>query len=71
MMSPRPIRNKTSAIYGINQRTKATHLSFIFNDEGFATEDINSDALLERVFFLGLCCSLYLLIFTEFMIVIA
>ena len=41
MMSPRPIRNKTSEIYGGNKRTRSIHLSFIFNGEGFGTEDIN------------------------------
>ena len=49
MMSPRPIRNKTSEIYGGNKRTRSIHLSFIFNGEGFGTEDINRDFFLEGV----------------------
>ena len=39
-----------------------SHLSLIFNDEGFGTEDINNDALLERVFFLGICSCLFVFI---------
>ena len=39
-----------------------SHLSLIFNDEGFDTEDINNDALLERVFFFGICSCLFVFI---------
>ena len=47
-----------------------SHLSLIFNDEGFDTEDINSACVYERGFFLGLCCTFSLLILIEFMLIV-
>ena len=39
-----------------------SHLSLIFNDEVFGTEDINSACVYERGFFLGICSCLFVFI---------
>ena len=57
-MNPRSIRDTASGIYDKNYRTKSSYLSFIFNGKDLVTKDINNDALLERIFWLGLCRSL-------------